>query len=93
VAVSALYIEGYLCALMNTLIDCRQWAGNEKRAKMIDHDRPKYPPRKHGTCCACGWYARLNLIYASQAPDVARWLCDACKARRQAALEAMWREE
>jgi hypothetical protein len=59
----------------------------------MERTKPKYARRRHGTCCACGWYARLNPIYANHTADVARWLCDACKARRQAALEAMWRGE
>jgi hypothetical protein len=60
---------------------------------MIERNKRKHTRRKHGTCEECGWYARLNPIYAKYAADIAQWLCDACKTKRQTGLVLMWSGE
>lgn len=51
----------------------------------------KHDRRPFDSCDECGKHARLNPIYASHAADVTMRLCDECKAKRQAALEVLWR--
>lgn len=60
---------------------------------MTNTDKPKYDRRPFDTCDECGQRARLNPIYASHSADVTQRLCDECTAKRQIALESMWRGE
>ncbi len=49
--------------------------------------------RQIGTCDECGKRAPLNPIYASHSADVQQCLCDACRDKRAAELERMYRGE
>ena len=56
-----------------------------------DTPRQRHDRRPLGTCDECGELRRLNPIYAAYAADVAKRICDECKEKRSAALEAMYR--
>lgn len=56
-----------------------------------EETRQRPDRRRFGICDECGEHRRLNPIYAAYAADIAKWLCDECKAKRIAALEAMYR--
>jgi hypothetical protein len=60
---------------------------------MSDHEKPKQDRRPINYCDHCGLRARLNPIPAAYAADVALRLCDDCTAKRQQALEQMYRGE
>lgn len=56
-------------------------------------EQKKRERRPTGRCEECGQWRPLNAIYAPYAADVMLRLCDECRDKRAAALEAMYRGE